>query len=347
MRDILSTIQEWVASGQDIALATVVSTWGSSPRKTGSKMAIRSDGLMAGSVSGGCVEGAVVENALEILQGAPPRLLKYGVSDDTAWNVGLACGGSIEVFVQRLDPESFNAISKLITANRTAAALTIIEGDKAVLGQQTLFNGEGGVIAGDENLLDPREKEAVDAAFARGQSQRIHQSASTDRALFLDFIPAPMKLVIIGGVHISIALAEIARAVGYQTILIDPRRMFASGERFTDVDELIHTWPQDAYKEIELDRETAIAVLTHDPKIDDPAIIGALEHPVFYIGVLGSRKTHAKRMTRLRDAGCSDQQLDRLHAPIGLHIGAQSPEEIALSIMAEITAARRGINPGS
>lgn len=342
MRDILDTLERWNSAGDDIALATVVSTWGSSPRKAGSKMAVRPDGTMVGSVSGGCVEGAVTETALQVIQGDPPRLLKFGVSDETAWEVGLACGGSIEVFVHKLDREILKQAARLIHQESTVALLTCIEGAGDRSGSQLLLNSEGDPVAGDRDLLAGRVIDAVREALTSGSSVRLNQEPGSDCQLFLDVIPAPSKLVMIGGVHISIALAEMARVLGYKTIIVDPRRSFASDERFPGVDLLIQSWPQDAYAQIALDNETAVAVLTHDPKIDDPAILGALDQPVFYLGVLGSRRTHAKRMERLKQAGCSEEQLVRLHAPIGLDIGARSPEEIALSIMAEITSARHG-----
>lgn len=344
MRDIMEALETWSSAGDAIALATVVNTWGSAPRKVGSKLAVRADGTMVGSVSGGCVEGAVAETALQVINGAPPRLLKFGVSDETAWDVGLACGGSIEVFVQLLDADLFQNAASLIRKDQSLAVLTKIEDTDDIPGQQTLLDQEGVFVAGDNDLLSEPILDTVQSAFQRHESGRIYPEISKGDQLFLDIIPAPAKLVLIGGVHISIALAKLAKGLDYKTIIVDPRKLFASDERFPAVDQLIHSWPHEAYEQIELDPETAIAVLTHDPKIDDPAILGALDHPVFYIGVLGSRKTHAKRIERLRQAGCSDQQLARLHAPIGLHIGAQSPEEIALSILAEITATRRSVH---
>jgi xanthine dehydrogenase accessory factor len=339
MRDIIDTINDWMSDQRPIAIATVVSTWGSSPRQSGSKMAVRADGTMVGSVSGGCVEGAVTTAALDIIEGADPQLLKFGVPDDTAWDVGLACGGSIEVFVQMLDRELFIQAAKLIDLQKTFAMITCIEGSDGECGEQVLIDSAGAFVAGQAELLEDLHHGALISALERGGSGRLDITSLPGRAFFIDVISPPKKLILVGGVHISIALANIAHQLGYRTIVVDPRRLFATDERFPAVDQLLRAWPLEAYQQIGLDRETAIAVLTHDPKIDDPAVIGALEHPVFYIGVLGSRKTHASRLERLRQAGCDEQQLDRLHAPIGLHIGAQSPEEIALSIMAEIVAA--------
>lgn len=342
MRDIYSTLKDWLPDNAPIVLATVVSTWGSSPRVVGSNMAVRSDGTMVGSVSGGCVEGAVTETALQVIGGAPPQLLKFGVADDTAWEVGLACGGSIEVFVQPLNREIMSAAGKLIDSDQSFALVSCIKGPETDIGKQALLDMEATFLAGDEGIISDITEADLQQAMRRGESGRLNARLSQERELFIDVVRSPARLVMIGGVHISIVLAEIAKLLGYKTIVVDPRRLFASESRFPAVDELLQMWPQEAYGQIGLDRETAVAILTHDPKIDDPAVLGALEDKVFYIGVLGSQRTHEKRLERLRNAGCSDEQLARLHAPIGLDLGAQSPEEIALAIMAEITAARKG-----
>jgi xanthine dehydrogenase accessory factor len=342
MRDILDILEEWVSEQKAVAIATVVNTWGSSPRKTGSKLAVRSDGAMAGSVSGGCIEGAVAETAMKIIAGAPPQLLKFGVSDNEAWDVGLACGGTIEVFVQTLDVGLFTQAASQIKTDQTIALISCIEGAEDLIGKQVLVDPQGDPIAGDQGLLRDLSRSGLQNAISRRECGRLETASVTDRAFFLDIIAAPSQLVLIGGVHISIALAQLAKVLGYKVIVVDPRRLFATDDRFPAVDKLIRSWPQDAYKQIDLNSETAIAVLTHDPKIDDPAIIAALEKPVFYIGVLGSPTTHTKRLERLRKAGCSEGQLAKLHAPIGLDLGAQSPEEIALTIIAEILAVHSG-----
>jgi xanthine dehydrogenase accessory factor len=341
MRDIYDALKNWLREDEPLAIATVVTTWGSSPRSVGSKMAVRADGAMLGSVSGGCVESAVAETALQIIQGASPQLLEFGVADDTAWEVGLACGGSIEVFVQALNPEIFSRAGKVIESDQSFVIIYCIAGPDEDIGKQALIDADAELLSGDEEIISDIPITQLQAALGRGESHRLKTGHPSERELFFDLISAPARLVLIGGVHISIALAEIAKLMDYKTILIDPRRLFASQERFPAVDELIRMWPQEAYEQIGLDQDTAVAILTHDPKIDDPAVLGALQHNVSYVGVLGSQKTHAERLKRLRKAGCSDAELAKLHAPIGLDLGAQSPEEIALSIMAEITAARR------
>jgi xanthine dehydrogenase accessory factor len=341
MRDILDQLQSWAKDGNDIALATVVSTWGSSPRPVGAHMAVRADGSMLGSVSGGCVEGAVVQEAIELLESGHARLLKFGVSDESAWEVGLACGGSIEVFIQRFDLSMLGPIASGLSERKTRALVTVISGPTSLLGTTGFFD-ESGFIAGEspEALADRLEGQIAEA-IKQGRSARLSIEYEGEKVeYFIDvFMPSP-TIIMIGGVHISVALDALARSLGYRTVVIDPRRSFASQERFPAVDQLIQSWPEQGLEAVGIDANTAVAVLTHDPKIDDPALKQALQSPAFYIGALGSRSTHAKRVERLRQQGLTDAMLARLRAPIGLDIGARTPQEIALSILAEITAAR-------
>ncbi len=329
MNEILTDIDQWREEGQAIALATVVQTWGSSPRPAGAKMALTAVGDISGSVSGGCVEGAVIEAGQEVLQTGQPQLLHFGVADETAWEVGLACGGTIEVFVQRLDTAVTALLHQLIHENKAGTAFTIIRGPG--LGKSFAVARDGRTAG---SLGDDLDKRALAAAPTIKQSQRL---ALTDAVeVFVDAIrPAP-TLVMVGGVHIAIALASMAKTLGYHTIVIDPRRAFGSDARFPHADQLITAWPDKAFGQIELTGGTAVALLTHDPKIDDPALKIVLNSPAFYIGALGSRKTHAKRRQRLEKMGFDEAAIACIHAPIGLDIGARSPEEIALSILAEI-----------
>jgi xanthine dehydrogenase accessory factor len=340
MQDVIDDINQWRTDGAAIALATVVETWGSAPRKAGAKMALTSGGRMSGSVSGGCVEGAVFEAGVETLTSGAPQLLTYGVADETAWSVGLACGGSVSVFVETLQPAVQSIIDGWLTREGGGAVATVVGGSAEFLGHKLLIGSDGtrhGSI--DAELDDAIAARAADALRAR-RSQRVTLTDSS-LDLFIDVIlPAP-TLIIIGGVHIAVALAHLARTVGYQTVLVEPRRAFASPERFAHVDRLVQAWPKQALSDIVLSGSTAVAVLTHDPKIDDPALVAVLDSPVFYIGALGSRRTHAKRRERLAARGVSAESLDRIHAPIGLDINAQTPEEIALAIMAELVAAYR------
>ena len=344
MRESQKTIETWINSGQKIALATVVRTWGSSPRSVGAKMAIREDGVFVGSVSGGCVEGAVIEVGLDVLKTAEPQLLHFGVTDESAWEVGLACGGEIDVFVQKLEPISYAQTSDVYASDSSVAMVTIIQGPDELVGRQIVLLDDGTFTSSDVRLFDPSTSDEIKRLLNEGVSFAIQgrMSDADPAELFVDIIRPPPTLVIIGGAHISVALVQVAKQMGYHTVLIDPRQVFTKEERFSNLDTRITAWPQEVLKEQSLTSSTAIAVLTHDPKIDDPSLLIALRSDAFYIGVLGSRKTQDKRRKRLIEAGISKKDIDRLRGPIGLDIGASTPEEIALAIMAEIIAVRHG-----
>lgn len=342
MREVIESIDKWLADGESVALATVVQTWGSAPRREGAKMALTPQGKMAGSVSGGCVEGAVFEAGVKSLETGRAQLLSFGVADETAWDVGLACGGQIRVFVEPLHPTLYQDIRTLITQDRPGAVATVVNGPDLYIGKHILLAADD--IAEHtlpDDLVEPA-KEAAQLSLAQGRPGGIALETQLGPVeLFIDVhLPAP-TLIMVGGVHISIALAQLARTLGYKIIVVDPRRAFGSDARFPDVDRLIQSWPEKAFAELDLNQSTAAVMLTHDPKIDDPALKIVLNSPAFYVGALGSTSTHNKRIGRLTAAGLSSQQLDRIHAPIGLEIGAQTPEEIAVAIMAEIVAARR------
>ena len=338
MREVIDDIARWLADGErNIALATVLTTWGSAPRKAGAKMAFTAGGAaISGSVSGGCVEGAVIEAGGDVLAGGRPCLLRFGVADETAWGVGLACGGTIEVFVERLDLPSYEAARRWIAGGTSGALLTAVAGPDALLGDKGIVE-RGQAVAGPlAAALDAPTLTLADTTHA---AQRVTTAAGLE--LFIDPIrPAP-ALVIVGGAHIAVALARLARVLGYRTVVIDPRRAFGSAARFPDVDRLAQAWPDKALAEEPLTAESAVVTLSHDPKIDDPALRAALSSDAFYVGALGSRKTHAARAHRLAALGFDETQLARIHAPIGLDIGADNPEEIALAIMAEVVKSWR------
>ncbi|MCB8990946.1 MAG: XdhC family protein [Ardenticatenaceae bacterium] len=332
MRDVIVEVEQWLAAGKAVALATVVQTWGSSPRQVGAKMACTLDNEIAGSVSGGCVEGAVVEAGKEVLATAVPQLLHFGVADETAWEVGLACGGSISVWVEPVDDVIFPFLRQHVHDNQPVTSVTLLGN-----GRKLAFNSTGRRV-GDLG-------EWTDTAVAQAQtlthSQRITLAEGV--AAFVDVLrPAP-QLVLVGGVHIAVALAAIAKTLDYRVTVIDPRRAFSSIARFPHVDRLIQAWPGEALAAVDLGVETAVALLSHDPKIDDPTLKILLNSPVKYIGALGSQKTHAARVQRLHEMGFDEAAIARIHAPIGLDIGAQTPAEIALSIMAEIVSQRGSV----
>jgi xanthine dehydrogenase accessory factor len=305
----------WHREGRGAALASVVETWGSAPRPVGSLLAISGDGQIMGSVSGGCVEGAVVEEAMQTLADGRPRLLTYGVSDETAFAVGLACGGTIRVLVDPVGaslPEAMLADLAAARATRVAVAL------------QTHLE------SWDHRLAGPEGSDALAARF------RADRSGVEEDGWFTAIHNPPLRMIVVGAVHIAQPLLTMARTCGYDPVLIDPRAAFGSDARFPG-ETILPDWPDEAVTALAPDARTAVVTLTHDPKLDDPAIRATLASPAFYLGCLGSTRTHAKRLDRLRAEGVTEQAIARIHAPVGLDIGAKSPAEIALSILAQIT----------
>ena len=338
MRDILAELDRWVPEGEPIALATVIQTWGSSPRRAGAKMAFTPSGKITGSVSGGCVEGAVYDAGIQVLKTKRPQLLHFGVANETAWEVGLACGGSIDIFIKPLDTDLFTALRSVLVEEQPAVLVTVVRGPDDLLGAELLVEASGRVTGTLHQAVDARAGELAQETLAQGRSRRVDLNGEIE--IFLEVILPPATLIAVGGGHITVALVALAKTLGYRTVVIDPRSAFGNEQRFPDVDRLIQRWPNEAFQEVPISRSTAIAMLTHDPKLDDPALKIALPSPAFYVGALGSKTTQAKRRQRLLDEGLVEEQLDRLYGPIGLDIDAGTPEEIALSIMAEIVAAR-------
>ncbi|MBI4194080.1 MAG: XdhC family protein [Betaproteobacteria bacterium] len=332
---ILDTAAAWRAEGRAAALATVVTTWGSSPRPVGSQLIADNTGAFAGSVSGGCVESAVIAEARSILKGAPPRLLEFGVSDEQAWEVGLACGGKVQIFVQSLaGRDAVLAGLRRVRASRKPALVAI-----------DLDDGRSALIAEGEDAGDAVLRAAVAGDAARALAEERSRVVERDgRRCFLHVFTPPRRLALVGAVHVAQALIPMAVAAGYEVTVIDPRSAFAAQSRFPGV-AMMTQWPGTALAAFGLDRRSALVSLTHDPKIDDPALASALRSDAFYIGALGSRKTHAARLGRLREQGFGDAELARIHAPVGLPIGAVSPAEIAVSILAELTQSVRGAPP--
>lgn len=315
--DIPETALAWHRAGKGAALATVVQTWGSAPRRVGSQLAISGEGEIAGSVSGGCVEGAVVAEALDAIEDGRPAMLEYGVSDGDAFAVGLACGGTIRVLVEPVGavmPEAL--LAELVAARAAREPVAYVTGLEA-------------------------ERRLV----REGHAERFRMDRSgfeEDGQTFVAIHNPPLRLIVIGAVHIAQALVPMARIAGFDPVIVDPRESFASAERFPG-ERLLHDWPDEALRAVGVDARTALVLLTHDPKLDDPALEVALAAECFYIGALGSTRTHAKRVERLASRGLSEAQIARIHAPIGLDIGAAGPSEIAVSILAEmLRVLRRG-----
>ena len=312
---IPETALDWHLAGRGAVLATVVETWGSAPRAAGSQLVVAGDGQMMGSVSGGCVEGAVVVEAEVALADGKPRLLTFGVSDEAAFAVGLACGGTIRVLVE--------PVGRALPVD-VLTALVAARADKRPVALVTDLATFRHMLTDGADVADRlrSDKTGVDD----GRLVAVHNAA--------------LRLIVVGAVHIAQALLPMARACGYDPVLIDPRGAFGSEARFPG-EVIAEDWPDEALAALAPDARTAIVTLTHDPKLDDPAIRVALRSQAFYLGCLGSRRTHAKRVERLLTEGFADADIARIHAPVGLDIGARSPAEIAVSIMAQITAVLR------
>lgn len=334
--DIIGTALDWHRAGRGAALATVVETWGSAPRPVGSQLAISGAGEIMGSVSGGCVEGAVVVEALEALEAGRPRLLRFGVSNEEAFSVGLACGGTIRVLVEPLGqsapalaPDLLEALAAARAGRRGVALLTRLEHwERRLVPTGTAADPAGAGPGGPD----------AQTLAARFRADR----SGIEDDWFVAIHNPPLRLVVVGAVHIAQPLVAMARLAGYDPFLVDPRETFGAEHRFPG-EAISHDWPDEALAAHGLDPRTAVVTLTHDPKLDDPAIRTALESDCFYLGCLGSTRTHAARLERLRAAGVAEAALERIHAPVGLAIGAKSPAEIAVAILAQITARLRGV----
>ena len=341
MRDVIDKLDRWRQGKEKLAVTTVVETWGSAPRPVGSKMVTTVEGNIAGSVSAGCVEGAVIQESEGVMKSSQPRLIEFGVADETAWEVGLACGGKIKVFIE--PGWSLDSIYEDLRSDLYGAVpfvtLTYLEGPPELINKKLLIKADGTRVG---NLSIPEgSQSAFDYAIEFLENEKSGTvSLPEGSLLFIESYPLPPKLIIIGAVHLAEPLITMANTLGFETILIDPREAFATNERFPHVDKLIQEWPQDVLNDFSLDKSAYIVVLTHDPKLDDPALLVALESQARYVGALGSRRTNRKRMERLLKAGLSEDQISRLHAPIGLDLGGRSSSEIAVSIMAEIIKVR-------
>ncbi len=329
METIRQTLKEalrWATQGEAVALATVLRTWGSAPCPAGSFMAISASGAIAGAVSGGCVEGAVHEAAQEVLKTGVPVRLSFGVADALAWSVGLACGGQIEIQIEPFTTLLFVALLQEVEARRPA-----------VLARR--LDGQGGWLLPSPGAPTALAQQAV--AFLGTEKPDLVTLDGAD--IFLQPVTPPPRLIIVGAVQIAQLLTPMAQGAGYDCVVVDPRGAFSTPERFPGT-HLLREWPEAAFAALGLDARSAVITLTHDPKFDEPALRAALLAPVFYIGALGSRRTHAARLARLRESGADEGMFSRIQSPVGLNIGAIGAGEIAVSILAAVVAARRGAN---
>ena len=309
MRDVVDWIEGRRARGERVALATVVATRRSAPRPVGAKLAVSESGELFGSVSGGCVESDVAVQAAEVIAGAAPRLLSYGIADEQAWEVGLPCGGEIDVFVQRLEDE-------LPDPDEPAVALTVLDGERA----------------GERRVVEP-------GVIGEGPSRVLELDGER---VFAEVLGPPPRLIVFGAVDTAEALCRAAGLIGWRTVVVDARPGLATEERLPSAAEVLVAWPEEALQRLQPDGDTAVIVLSHEDRFDIPALKGALESDAFYVGALGSRRNQARRRERLLEEGVPEERIDRIAGPSGLDIGAESPAETALSILAEILAVRAG-----
>jgi xanthine dehydrogenase accessory factor len=355
MKELLDTLRSWQGEGTAIGRAVVVRTFGSAPRPEGAVLLYAADGRIAGSVSGGCVEGAAAEEIEKARASGRARVIRYGISDEQAWDVGLACGGTIDVLVEPAVPaEAVDAaIASLGAGGHGAAVVTPLPVDSPPPDFGPHEPGPGAppeplLVVHDDGRLDgsigdpAHDAALVDVALesiTRGLSRTVEIGG---RSLFVEVFPVRPRLVVVGAVEVARSLVRLARELGFETVVVDGRASFATPERFPDVDRLVVGWPDEVADEIGLGPNDAVAVLTHDVKFDEPAIVEALRRGCRYVGAVGSRKTQADRRERLREAGVTLEELERLRGPVGLDLGGRAPAETALAILAEVVAERYG-----
>ena len=348
MRELLDDIERWRAAGKRVAVARVVDMEGSGPRDPGAAMAVNEDGEVAGSVSGGCVEGAVLTEGLSVLRQGKPRLVSYGIADDDAFAVGLTCGGTIHIFIDPPDPFD-DAIQAALRRGEPAALATVIDGPGA--GSKLLVRPGAEALGGlgDPDLDRVVGRDALgelEAARTGIRHYGLHGEARREEgvAVFVESFASPPRMVIFGAIDFTVALAGLGKLLGYHVTVCDARPVFATPQRFPMADEVVADWPDRYLVRVgaELGPRDAVCVLTHDPKFDVPAIQATRATRAGYLGAMGSRRTHDQRMERLREAGVNEAGIARVMAPVGLDIGARTPEETAVSICSEIISLRTG-----
>lgn len=353
MRDVLNELLRHWEAGESIGLGTVVATFQSAPRPPGAAMLVTEAGEAVGSVSGGCVEGAVYERASGVLGDDEPSLQRYGVSDDDAFAVGLTCGGILDVFVERVDQRSFpelGEVAKSVRAEEPVAVATVVEHPELLGARLLVWPDRTGGGFGAKRIEDAVADDAR-GMLASGRSGVLEYGLEGQRRgeglrVFVNSFEPPPRMLVFGAIDFAAAMARIGSFLGYRVTVCDARPVFATRSRFPEVDEVVVDWPHRylaAEVEAErVDQRTAVMVLTHDPKFDVPVLETALRSEVAYVGAMGSRRTHDDRLARLRERGCTESELDRLASPIGLDLGARTPEETAVSIAAELIALRWG-----
>jgi len=319
---VLPLARSWLADGCGVALATVVETWGTAPRPAGAMLAVNEDGRFEGSVSGGCIEGAVIKEAQDVIKEGTPKSLTFGVSDEQAWEVGLTCGGEITVWIRKIPSAQY--IDDLTASIPTALIFNLETGEEWSLSPTPDLSATV-IEAAQDALKDDKSRRLVDTPY------------------FIQAFNRPLRMIVVGAVHITQTLAPMAQMAGFQVTVIDPRKAYATAERFPGV-ALSADWPDDAMKALNPDERTAVVLLCHDSKIDDPGLSVALKSNAYYIGALGSRRTQEKRRARMLEQGFTEHDLKRISGPVGLDLGGRSHAEIAVSILSEAIAVRHGKN---
>lgn len=349
MRDVLDSIKAWHASGETFGLATVVNTFHSAPRGPGAAMAVSNGGEVVGSVSGGCVEGAVYETSQQVVESGQPTLERYGVSDDDAFSIGLTCGGILHVFVEPVSKGTYPELADVadsIERDQPVAVASVVSGPGHIGARRVIWPDRCSGSLGSQRLDDAVTDDAR-GMLAQGLTGERHYGADGERrlddlAVFVHSFAPPPRMLVFGAIDFAAAVARIGKFLGYRVTVCDARGVFATSKRFPEADEVVVRWPHRFLEDAEVDSRTAICVLTHDPKFDVPLLEVALRTDAGYIGAMGSRRTHEDRLARLREAGMSEDELSRLRAPIGLDLGSRTPEETAVSIAAELIQLRWG-----
>ena len=327
----LEVAAAWREEGIGVAIATVMATFGSSPRPAGSQLVINERGEFAGSVSAGCVESTVIDAAQGVLATGTPKILEMGVEEGAAWEVGLSCGGEISILIARLEPGP-NWLDKLLHARQRQEPAVV---------QTHLESGDQRFFSGWSEGAHPSPPSEIEQAAQRAldEARCLRETTAEGELFFHPSLPRPL-LVVVGAVHIAEPLMALAHLCDFECTVVEPRKAFAQRDAFSRA-RILQRWPDEALRTLEIGAHAAVVALSHDPKIDDPALVAALRQGAFYVGALGSRRTHANRCTRLRELGLSEHEIERVHAPVGLAIGALSPAEIAVSILAEVIATHR------
>ena len=343
MREILPTLDRWLGQGEKIALATLVDTHGTTPRPAGARLCLTQSGLMEGSISGGCIEGDVFTRGLQVLQESRPVLTRYGIESEVGVAVGLSCGGEVDVLIEPFKNDRVWRAVREAVENRRPAALCTTLAPEAWLGRRLAVLDDGRTEGGIAPDLDSILAQRASALYEKGGHEIFSTSVSGENIrVVIEAFPEPPRLYIVGATHIATILCPMASMLGFHVSVIDPREPFATQSRFPQSDRLILEWPHEVLAGEKLDESAFVLTLTHDMKFDIPTLTQALRSEARYIGALGSRRTHEKRLEQLREEGFGETDLKRIHTPIGLNLGGRSPEEIALSILAEVVASRHG-----